>query len=100
MNKSVTQGRLHQRVAMAGGNVYMVSQHAIIFDLQRFDAGFLAIAVLQAGYDASAFITQAPRRIQSGIIAIRDKPAIARQKRRLCHQSKPQHLGQSAYLFC
>ena len=78
MNKHTIMRRAHQLISMRGGHINMKSQHAIMFNLQRLNAGFFAITVLQSRNNASAFIAQSPRLIKVGMKAAANKSAIAR----------------------
>ena len=77
MDEYIAEWRAHQRIAMCCRYIDMISQHAIIFYFQRLNAGLLSITILQARYNTPAFVTKTARRIQSGVITVDNKAAIA-----------------------
>ena len=71
-------------------------EHAVVFDAKRRDTAILFVACFQSGDDPAGFITQAAHVIQWCVRTRDDKPAIARQKRRLGNKQMLQLIGGNA----
>ena len=86
----------HQRVGGTGGHFDMIAKHAIVPDLERADAGLVAIFRLQRGDGAAAITRHAAQLVQRGIIAIGDIAAIGGFGRRGGDQRAGQRIDQFA----
>ena len=88
--------RRHQRVGMAGGHLDKIAEHAVVADLERGDAGLVAVARLERGDRAARVAAGAAQLVERVVVAFGDKAALRTLGRRRGHQRARQLVGQRA----
>ncbi len=83
-------------VAMGGGDLDVVAQQIVVADLERGDAGLLAVATLERSDVAPSLIAQVAQSIELRIDACAQEPALAARGRRAVHEGREQSLGERA----
>ena len=72
----------HQPVGVARGDFDMIAEHGVVADLERGDAGRLAVARFKRGDGAAAVAADVAQRVERGVIAFGDIAALGRVERR------------------
>ena len=67
-----------------------------MFDLERRNAGLVAVARLKCGHRAAAIATQPPQLVQRRVIAFGNISTLGRIQRRVGHQRPRQFVDQRA----
>ena len=81
---------LHQLFGMRVAHIDMIAEDIVVLDLERGNAGRLAIALLEGRDQPPAFVTQPAQLVQRGIKATAYKPAVPCQQRRIIGQRRRQ----------
>ena len=68
------------RIALA--HIDEITEHIVVFNLEAWNIGFVAVAGFHIGDQASAFVAQADELVERRTIALGDKAAVADVKRR------------------
>ena len=86
VNEGRVERRAHQLVAVLGGDVDEVTEHVVVADFQRTDAGGLGVADLKRGDDAAQLIAQCSRLVERRLVSGAHKAAVATERRQLFGQ--------------
>ena len=86
--------RRHQPVGVPGADLDMIAEHRIVADLERRNAGCLAVARLQRGDCAAAVAAGRPQRVERSIISLGDIAALGSIERRRVDQRGAKPVGQ------
>ncbi len=68
-------------VGVAAADLDVVAVHAVVADLERADAGALALALFQIEQEAVAVLGQVAQFVEFGIVTAGDDAAVADQHR-------------------
>ena len=99
---------LHQLFSMCVANIDMIAEDIVVLDLERGNAGRLAITLLQGRNQPAAFIAKPAQLVQRRIKAAAYKSAvpcqqwriIGKRRRQLCRQrGRSHHRGMQAVKF-
>src|SRR3546814_15405980 len=81
---------------MLGGNLDMLAEHAIVADLERGDAGSLAILRFEGGDRLAPVAGRLAQRVERGVIAFGDIAALRRVDRRRLDQRAGEFVNERA----
>ena len=74
--------RRHQPVGVPGGDFDVIAEHGVVADLERRNAGRIAIAAFERGDRAAAVGCGRAQRVERGVVAFGDVAALAGVDRR------------------
>ena len=84
----------HQRVGVAARHFDEIAENAVVPDLERGDAGLVAIARLQSGDRAAGVARNLAQFVERRVVALRDEPALRALGGRRGDQRAVEMIGQ------